>query len=444
MAVPSRVRLSSFGFFPENSQAFSTKLSTVSDVRLSTHFGLLSKPEEAKTFLVYPDLDKRHSTPYERNYCNIKVVDTKNNILPIYGHWAGRKFKKPMQTFCTGSRYVGEWNALGFCGEGVYRYPHGAIYEGEFSQNGLFHGIGTLTYPNGQKIQGIWKNGELTEDSTFIFACGEVLDEDFRYCQRPDRRFHVEIQKELGPAGQEYLTNDQPTKKLPQGCYDVGEGLYDPKIGCIMSFPKSYAGSNTSMKKSHKFVSPVTFNLDDYKEKQLREISSKSNVTSETMMMSTSLGYDDDQYYEVNGRRFLEIPTAPKVAWIKENCRKAWDENIGYCPELYEKWMAGRRYEVFLQDKHEVFYQDRHDSLFEGDPKWLTNGEKRRAEDSQSAKFVRFVQKNAIVYDKSDRSDRSERLKSIRTSPMRHDNRQKFYERGYPERSKNLGNGYYK
>nr|CAI5831821.1 unnamed protein product [Callosobruchus analis] len=36
------------------------------------------------------------------------------------GHRAGKKHKRPVQEFCTGSRYVGEWNELGFTGDGIY------------------------------------------------------------------------------------------------------------------------------------------------------------------------------------------------------------------------------------------------------------------------------------------------------------------------------------
>lgn len=40
-------------------------------------------------------------------------------------HWGYTKHKKPMQKFVTGSRYIGEWNAVGISGSGIYRFPHG-------------------------------------------------------------------------------------------------------------------------------------------------------------------------------------------------------------------------------------------------------------------------------------------------------------------------------
>ena len=38
----------------------------------------------------------------------------------------------------------------------------GGVYTGEI-KDGLPHGKGTMTYPDGSKHEGIWKNGELVE-----------------------------------------------------------------------------------------------------------------------------------------------------------------------------------------------------------------------------------------------------------------------------------------
>lgn len=50
--------------------------------------------------------------------------------------------------------------------------------------------------------------------------------------------------------------------------------------------------------------------------------------------------------FEIDGQRCVEIPSWLKKEWIQAHCRKAWDEPVGYCPELYHTWMAGRRSEV--------------------------------------------------------------------------------------------------
>lgn len=80
----------------------------------------------------------------------------------------------------------------------------------------------------------MWKSGRLLEDFTFVFSCNEVLNEQYRYCQMPDRRFYIEIQKELNPAGFEYLTNATYPRHLPPGTYDVADGVYYPYNEQIM------------------------------------------------------------------------------------------------------------------------------------------------------------------------------------------------------------------
>jgi hypothetical protein len=57
--------------------------------------------------------------------------------------------KNPQQTGCIS----------GNCdnGKGIYIFPSGAAYIGEF-QNGQIHGIGVCYYPNGSKYQGNWAN----------------------------------------------------------------------------------------------------------------------------------------------------------------------------------------------------------------------------------------------------------------------------------------------
>lgn len=61
---------------------------------------------------------------------------------------------------------------------GIYKYPHGVIYDGYFNKNGEFHGSGTLIYPAGQKIEGIWNNGRLTKGATFL-CCGKYHQDKY-------------------------------------------------------------------------------------------------------------------------------------------------------------------------------------------------------------------------------------------------------------------------
>lgn len=53
-------------------------------------------------------------------------------------------------------------------GKGVYKFPNGTVYEGEFYK-GNFHGKGKLKYPGKGEVIGIWENGKLLE-KTYYFS----------------------------------------------------------------------------------------------------------------------------------------------------------------------------------------------------------------------------------------------------------------------------------
>jgi len=50
---------------------------------------------------------------------------------------------------------------------------------------------------------------------------------------------------------------------------------------------------------------------------------------------------------------YSRIPTAAEEKWIMENCRKAWDEPVGYRPDLYEYWTSGRADEEYIEENEE-------------------------------------------------------------------------------------------
>ena len=117
----------------------------------------------------------------------------------------------------------------------------------------------------------------------YTFADGlEFDEEDWEYCDGYDRRFYTETMKALQPAGKEttsgeqnfiivfqsvfclrclacnnqpiyidcwiyrvivlhivgrsQLTNDVPPRKIPEGCYDCGDGFYNPKTRVIVDY----------------------------------------------------------------------------------------------------------------------------------------------------------------------------------------------------------------
>ncbi|XP_065068546.1 MORN repeat-containing protein 5-like isoform X2 [Rhopilema esculentum] len=156
-------------------------------------------------------------------------------------------------------------------GKGEFTFPASlqTKYVGEMN-DGMFHGKGTLYFQDGSKFVGEWEKG-VNVTGQYIFADGLKYEpEDWEYCDGFDRRFFTEICNGLKPAGRSQLTNRIPPREIPEGCYDCGDGFYNP---------------NTRI-------------VNDYDGKFLRNS-------------------DDDEH-----------------DWIVKNCRKGWDENVGYQPDI--------------------------------------------------------------------------------------------------------------
>lgn len=138
----------------------------------------------------------------------------------------------------------------------------GIIYKGTFKNN-MFHGQGVLYFPNGQRIKGIWDNGKCKERKYYFNDGLKFKEINWKYCTNSDRRYSTCIFNGLLPIGEHYLTKDRPPRIIPNGCYDTGNGFYNPKKKCILC--------------------PDTF------------------------------------------EKILEIPTSLKEKWIFRNCRRALD-----------------------------------------------------------------------------------------------------------------------
>ncbi|KAK2888384.1 hypothetical protein Q8A73_019832 [Channa argus] len=99
-------------------------------------------------------------------------------------------------------------------GNGAYTFPTETKYVGEM-KNGMFHGKGGL----------------------FTFADGlQYHEKGWDYCDGYDRRFYTERCNGLRPAGESQLTNLHPPRVIPDGCYDCGDGFYDPTIRVVTSY----------------------------------------------------------------------------------------------------------------------------------------------------------------------------------------------------------------
>ncbi len=71
---------------------------------------------------------------------------------------------KGIFTYPDGAKYEGEFVNNEKKGLGMFTWPNGAKYEGEFDE-GTANGRGTEYGPDGSKVRsGVWANGELAEE----------------------------------------------------------------------------------------------------------------------------------------------------------------------------------------------------------------------------------------------------------------------------------------
>lgn len=123
-------------------------------------------------------------------------------------------------------------------GHGEFTFASGNTYDGELL-DGRFHGKGVLHFPDGGRYIAEWRHGTVLSGQ-YVFADKLFYQEDdWDYCvEAKDRRFHEE-RCALQPTGSTLLTNhprDDPDFHVPPGCYDVGNGYYDPHQKCIYEF----------------------------------------------------------------------------------------------------------------------------------------------------------------------------------------------------------------
>ncbi|XP_071621810.1 MORN repeat-containing protein 5 [Heliangelus exortis] len=135
----------------------------------------------------------------------------------------------------TGSRYRGDTLRGRMEGPGCYTLPTGTQYRGML-KDGMFDGEGELLFPNGGRYRTVWHRG-VPEKGEYTFADGlEYKDKKWHYCDGYDRRFYTEICSGLKPAGISQLTNLDPPRKIPKGCYDCGDGYYNPETRVIIDY----------------------------------------------------------------------------------------------------------------------------------------------------------------------------------------------------------------
>ena len=81
-------------------------------------------------------------------------------------------------TYSDGRKYVGEFKNGKLQGHGIYTY-RGGKYVGEW-KNGEKNGQGTETLPDGRKYVGKWKNGEKNGQGTLTYPDGSESTGEYR------------------------------------------------------------------------------------------------------------------------------------------------------------------------------------------------------------------------------------------------------------------------
>ncbi|CAF99331.1 unnamed protein product, partial [Tetraodon nigroviridis] len=135
----------------------------------------------------------------------------------------------------TGGAYKGETQNGKMHGTGEYTFHTGTRYVGEF-KDGMFHGSGVMHFANGTKYEATWERGMVMEGSIIFLDGLQYQETDWGYCDGHDRRFYGERSSGLRPAGESQLSGQHPPRTIPDGCYDCGDGFYDPRTRKVTSY----------------------------------------------------------------------------------------------------------------------------------------------------------------------------------------------------------------
>ncbi|EDV51224.1 MORN repeat-containing protein 5 [Drosophila erecta] len=144
-----------------------------------------------------------------------------------------------VEILLTGSRYVGPSDELGMQEMGVYIYPDGTRYTGEFLNN-RFHGKGTIEIPDssGVTYQVHHDKGRLVSIDQIKFNDNLPMDFEMKdhytmsfkpwpYCTSEDRRFYQETKGPMDAVGpNKFQSKDGPSPlNLGRNIFDLGFGL---------------------------------------------------------------------------------------------------------------------------------------------------------------------------------------------------------------------------
>eukprot|EP00658_Telonema_sp_P-2_P021279 TRINITY_DN18469_c0_g1_i1.p1 TRINITY_DN18469_c0_g1~~TRINITY_DN18469_c0_g1_i1.p1 ORF type:complete len:195 (-),score=41.64 TRINITY_DN18469_c0_g1_i1:202-786(-) len=147
-----------------------------------------------------------------------------------------------------GSKYEGDVKDERMDGQGKFTMANGNFYIGQM-KDGQFHGNGVLYFPGLGRFHGRWDRSKVIKGK-YVFEDGLVYDERrWEYCPERDRRFYTAsaeydqdeatFQDQLvtaAEADQECGTACAKPIEIPAGCYDVGDGYFDPSNKSVYTY----------------------------------------------------------------------------------------------------------------------------------------------------------------------------------------------------------------
>jgi hypothetical protein len=125
-------------------------------------------------------------------------------------------------SFPDGNKYEGEWKDGERNGRGTYTYNDGNQYIGDF-KSGKKHGQGLFTFPNGNKYEGEWKQEKRHGQGSYTWANGEKYVGEFK-----DGKFNGQGSFTFPEGGEleghKYEGEWKDDKKNGQGTYFFPDG----------------------------------------------------------------------------------------------------------------------------------------------------------------------------------------------------------------------------
>ena len=103
-------------------------------------------------------------------------VDSKNDTSKeLRNSWTN---SSATVTFTDGDKYVGEYKDGKFNGQGTYTFANGNKYVGEFKDNN-YNGQGTMTYADGGSYVGEWKDDKRHGQGIENYSNGNIYEGDY-------------------------------------------------------------------------------------------------------------------------------------------------------------------------------------------------------------------------------------------------------------------------